>query len=100
MLIETQLSEVFDADLFVPSISSMSSLEIILREVELFPSDDECTRALSQIGEIGFGTKVTGRGTRMETPHRYERREYEAETGRATWNPIVMPAGAQRRRGK
>lgn len=66
MLIETQLSEVFDADLFVPSISSMSSLEIILREVELFPSDDECTRALSQIGEIGFGTKVTGRGTRME----------------------------------
>ncbi|PAV21243.1 vesicular-fusion SEC18 [Pyrrhoderma noxium] len=66
MLIETQLSEVFDADLFVPSISSMSSLEIILREVELFPSDDECIRALSQIGEIGFGTKVTGRGTRME----------------------------------
>ncbi|EJD01552.1 AAA-domain-containing protein [Fomitiporia mediterranea MF3/22] len=67
MLVETQLSEVFDADLRVPPISSLESLDIVLREVELFATDEERRRAVAQIEEAGFGKDMAGYGgTRME----------------------------------
>lgn len=67
MLVETQLSEVFDADLRVPPISSLAAMDYILKEVELFPSDEEQSRAMAQIEEAGFGkTDAKGYGTRME----------------------------------
>ena len=55
MLTETQLTEVFDSELRVPPISKLSSLEHILREVELFPTDDELSRAIYQLRGAGFG---------------------------------------------
>ncbi|KAL5487716.1 SEC18 [Sanghuangporus weigelae] len=65
MLAETQLLEVFDADLRVPPISSLESLDIVLREVELFPTEEERRRAVMQIEEAGFG-KTNSYGTQME----------------------------------
>lgn len=66
MLVETQLTEVFDADLRVPPISSLSSLDIVLREVELFPTDEARRRAIAQVEEAGFGKENSGYGSRME----------------------------------
>ena len=65
MLVETQLLEVFDADLRVPPISSLESLDIVLREVELFPTEEERRRAVLQIEEAGFG-KTNNYGSHME----------------------------------
>ena len=46
MLVETQLSEVFDADLRVPPITTLSALDVVLREVELaFAGDDAVARS-------------------------------------------------------
>ena len=66
MLVETQLSEVFDADLRVPPITTLSALDVVLREVELFQSDEERKRATKQIEEAGFGKDTGGYGGRME----------------------------------
>ena len=67
MLVETQLSEVFDADLRVPPISTLAAMDYVLREVELFASDEERRRAVQQIEEAGFGKKDgKGYGVRME----------------------------------
>ena len=55
MLVETQLADVFDADLYVPPISSLESLDFILQEVGLFPSDKERRRVLAQLENAGFG---------------------------------------------
>lgn len=66
MLVETQLSEVFDADLRVPPITTLSALDVVLREVELFQSDEERKRAIRQIEEAGFGKDTGGYGGRME----------------------------------
>ncbi|OCB85381.1 AAA-domain-containing protein [Sanghuangporus baumii] len=65
MLAETQLLEVFDADLRIPPVSSLESLDIVLREVELFPTEEERRRAVMQIEEAGFG-KTNNYGTQME----------------------------------
>ncbi|KAI5116618.1 hypothetical protein M0805_007789 [Coniferiporia weirii] len=66
MLVETQLLDNFDADLRVPPISSLVSMDIVLREVELFSSDAERRHAVGQIEEAGFGRNTGGPGTRME----------------------------------
>lgn len=66
MLVETQLSEVFDADLRVPPISSLSAMDYVLRETELFQSEAERQNAIAQIEEAGFGKKDSTYGTRME----------------------------------
>ena len=55
MLTETQFTEVFDAELRVPPISKLRSLEHILREVELFPSEDALRGAIHQLRKAGFG---------------------------------------------
>lgn len=66
MLVETQLSEVFDADLRVPPISSIHALDHVLAEVELFSTDDERQRAVAQIDAAGFGKKPGSYEGRME----------------------------------
>lgn len=66
MLVETQLQEVFDAELRVPPITSLDALDIVLREVELFPSDEQRRRAMAQIEDAGFGKNTGQYGTRVD----------------------------------
>lgn len=66
MLVETQLQEVFDAELRVPPISTLESLDIVLREVQLFPTDEQRRRAMAQIEEAGFGKNTGQYGTRLD----------------------------------
>jgi len=54
VLTEIGLSEVFDSELHVPSISNVKSLEYVLREVELFQSSNERKEAMRILGEVGF----------------------------------------------
>lgn len=51
------MSEAFDSELRVPPISSLRSLEFVLREVELFPSGDERRAAVRMLAEAGFGAE-------------------------------------------
>ena len=44
----------------------MESLDIVLREVELFPDEEERRRAVAQIAEAGFGQESGKYGTRMD----------------------------------
>jgi len=55
MLTEMQMSEVFDSQIRVPPISNLRSLEIVLKEVELFRSSDERRRAMGMLEQAGFG---------------------------------------------
>ncbi|KAF9506121.1 hypothetical protein BS47DRAFT_1353273 [Hydnum rufescens UP504] len=57
MLTEMQMNEVFDSEIRVPPISTLRSLERVLREVELFPSSDERRRAMGMLEQAGFGTE-------------------------------------------
>lgn len=62
MLTETQLSEVFDAELRVPPISSLRALEHVLREVDLFSNDNDRRRAITELQNAGFGSDDMGAG--------------------------------------
>jgi len=55
MITEMQMSEIFDSELRVPSIISLRSLEVVFREVDLFPSPKELQRAMAQLEQAGFG---------------------------------------------
>ncbi|KAG8965470.1 transport between ER and Golgi ATPase protein [Tulasnella sp. 419] len=55
MLDEMQMSEVFDSQIRVPPISSLRSLEIVLREMQLFGTSDERRRAMALLDQAGFG---------------------------------------------
>ena len=48
------LSESFDAELRVPPISSLRSLEYILNEVELFRDDNQRRNAMRMLEQAGF----------------------------------------------
>ncbi|KAG9000183.1 transport between ER and Golgi ATPase protein [Tulasnella sp. JGI-2019a] len=54
MLTEMQMIEIFDSQIRVPPISSLRSLEIVLKEVELFRSSDERRRAMGMLEQAGF----------------------------------------------
>jgi vesicle-fusing ATPase len=54
-LTELQMTEMFDAELRVPAISSLNSLEHVLKEVELFRDGRELKRAISLLSNAGFG---------------------------------------------
>jgi vesicle-fusing ATPase len=54
LLTELALSDVFDSELRVPPISNLSSLETILREVQLFPSERELQPTMRMLAEAGF----------------------------------------------
>jgi len=62
MLTETQLSEVFDAELRVPPISSLRALEHVLREVDLFSNENDRRRAITELQNAGFGSDDMGAG--------------------------------------
>ncbi|KAH9943139.1 vesicular-fusion protein SEC18 [Epithele typhae] len=55
VLTDLGLNEVFDSELRVPPIASLHALEVVLKEVELFPSSDERRRAISMLMQAGFG---------------------------------------------
>ncbi len=54
-LTELQLTDLFDAELRVPPISSISALEYVLKEVELFKDGRELKRSISLLSDAGFG---------------------------------------------
>lgn len=54
MLTELQMWELFDADLYVPPISTLRSLQKVLQEVELF-SRGEDRHAMAMLDQAGFG---------------------------------------------
>lgn len=62
MLTETQLTEVFDAELRVPPISSLSVLEHVLDEVQLFPNHSELKKAVAQLRSAGLENDDMGNG--------------------------------------
>lgn len=54
VLSEVGLSEAFDSELRVPPISSLDSLEYVLREVSLFSRDEDRNAAVQMLREAGF----------------------------------------------
>lgn len=54
LLTELGFSENFDSELRVPPISSLHSLDYILQEVKLFPSDQQRKRAIRMLEDAGF----------------------------------------------
>jgi len=65
VLTEIGLSEVFDSELHVPSISNLKSIDYVLREVELFQSNDERRAAMHILGEAGFANEDSMNGTHI-----------------------------------
>ncbi|KAG9045474.1 transport between ER and Golgi ATPase protein [Tulasnella sp. UAMH 9824] len=51
---DTQMSEIFDSQIRVPPVGTLSSIETILKEVELFQSSNHLKRAIQMLGEAGF----------------------------------------------
>ncbi|KAH9899510.1 AAA-domain-containing protein [Cubamyces lactineus] len=54
VLTDLGLSEIFDAELRVPPIATLRALDIVLREVDLFRTDDERRRAVGMLAQAGF----------------------------------------------
>lgn len=54
MLVDTQLFEGFDSELYVPSISSLSSLDHVIREVDLFQDDNDRNRVIRKLENAGY----------------------------------------------
>lgn len=50
-----QLSDVFEAENYVPAIDSLSSVEFVFRAVQLFDSDQDCSNTVRKLQEVGFG---------------------------------------------
>ena len=57
ILFDLGFSENFDSELRVPPISSLRSLEYVLQEVQLFPSDQQRKRAIRMLEEAGFSSR-------------------------------------------
>jgi len=55
MLEDMGLSETFLADIRVPNITSLRSLDHVLRETKLFPTPEEHTRAMQLLTSAGLG---------------------------------------------
>jgi vesicle-fusing ATPase len=60
VLTELGFSEIFDSELRVPPIASLRSVELILREVQLFRSGDERRRAIEMLRQAGLGGEDDG----------------------------------------
>lgn len=50
-----QLSDVFEAESYVPAVSSLSSVEFIFRAVQLFDSNAEYSIIIKRLQAAGFG---------------------------------------------
>ncbi|KAL1681711.1 P-loop containing nucleoside triphosphate hydrolase protein [Schizophyllum commune] len=55
ILTDLGLSEVFDSELRIAPISTLSALERVLKEVELFPSSEARRSAMRMLENAGFG---------------------------------------------
>lgn len=60
ILADLGLSETFDSEIYVPPITSITSLDRILREVELFPNESQRQDAIRMLTEAGFSTRGDG----------------------------------------
>ncbi|TRM67910.1 P-loop containing nucleoside triphosphate hydrolase protein [Schizophyllum amplum] len=56
ILTDLGLAEVFDSEMRVPPISTLSALERVLREVELFPTSEARRAAMRMLQEAGFSS--------------------------------------------
>jgi vesicle-fusing ATPase len=65
VLTEIGLSEVFDSELRVPPIADLQSLEYVLRQVELFSSDEELEYALQMLSDAGFADQSERTSSRL-----------------------------------
>ena len=54
MLTDTQLFEGFDSELYVPPIASLSALEHVIKEVELFSREEEHQDVIRQLENVGY----------------------------------------------
>lgn len=57
MLADMQMTEIFDSEIRVPPISSLTSIERVLVDVELFPSSSERRRAMEMLQQAGLGVE-------------------------------------------
>jgi vesicle-fusing ATPase len=53
--VDTQLTDLFDAELRIPAISTLPSLEYALKEMELFQDRAQLKEALLMLSKAGFG---------------------------------------------
>ncbi|KAJ3572263.1 hypothetical protein NP233_g3205 [Leucocoprinus birnbaumii] len=60
ILTDLGLSETFDSEQRVPPITTIQSLDRVLREVELFPNDSQHQDAIRMLTEAGFGSQREG----------------------------------------
>ena len=60
------LPEKFDDEIEVPPVSTLSGLETILREVELFHEEEGLRHAMKMMNDIGFGVDTTASKSRLE----------------------------------
>ena len=60
ILADLGLSETFDSEIYVPPITSITSLDRILHEVELFPNEGQRQDAIRMLAEAGFSTRGDG----------------------------------------
>ena len=65
VLTDLGLSEIFDAELRVPPITSLRALESVLKEVALFPSSDERRQAVAMLAQAGFGNSEAEETSRL-----------------------------------
>ena len=59
ILTDLGLSETFDSELRVPPISSLASLEYVLRDVKLFESSRDRQEAMRMLTDAGFAREET-----------------------------------------
>jgi len=55
MLLDTELPQAFDKDIYVPPISTLPAFENVLRHLHLFRNDEELRYAMQLVAESGFG---------------------------------------------
>ena len=66
MLADTQLFEGFDSELYVPPISSLSSLSHVIQEVELFPRDEDRERVIRKLESVGYSRDDDAPSSRLK----------------------------------
>ncbi len=57
MLSDMELTDAFDADIRVPPLTTLSAVDAVLHEVDLFASEGEYRAARALMERAGFGTE-------------------------------------------
>lgn len=57
MLAEMQMSDIFDSQIHIPSITDLRSLEMVLKDAELFTSSSDRRQAMGMLEQAGFGVE-------------------------------------------